>query len=409
MPRIRKPQNPDESNTAVTPVEETLSRTHATAAADFDGLASYDQLCREIASYVSVDETLQCVSHFEGLRVAARKANNRQLEIDAGEIRLRAERRVGELMALQRETVGLNTGGRPTKETPSTENAVSERPTLTQAGITNYTANRARKLAAIPPDKFDETMAEWRKQAERSGRVSVALPTPEDDLGIRRHEWLVTVAEHLVAERFVPAGYAVGPYNIGFGGKGGRTLGCAHRPRPEQADDAWELLIRPFGTSAEIIDTVAHELCHVVAPGVGHRKAFQRVALTIGISPTPYDFKPTTEFADWADNLVKHVVGECPGLSSLERLYPPPKPSGQRPPVVQSAATRLRQTLEWLASLQTKETHRDQVINHLLQETNPHEVLATLNRAEDLFDQIRDIIEPAIESEDLDEEEDDAA
>ena len=41
----------------------------------------------------------------------ARQAKNRQLEIDAAEIRLRAERRVGQLIVAQKETVGLAQGG----------------------------------------------------------------------------------------------------------------------------------------------------------------------------------------------------------------------------------------------------------------------------------------------------------
>jgi hypothetical protein len=47
------------------------------------------------------------------MRAYARQAKNKQLEADAAEVRFRAERRIGELMAAQRATVGLNGGGRP--------------------------------------------------------------------------------------------------------------------------------------------------------------------------------------------------------------------------------------------------------------------------------------------------------
>ena len=54
------------------------------------------------------------------MQAAARVAKNRQLEADAAEIRMRAERRTGEMMAAQRETVGLARGGTPYKTITST-------------------------------------------------------------------------------------------------------------------------------------------------------------------------------------------------------------------------------------------------------------------------------------------------
>ena len=42
------------------------------------------------------------------MRVYARQANNRELEVEATEIRIRAERWLGELIKAQKETVGLN-------------------------------------------------------------------------------------------------------------------------------------------------------------------------------------------------------------------------------------------------------------------------------------------------------------
>ena len=47
------------------------------------------------------------------LAAGERQAKNKQLEIDASEIRFRAKRRVGEMMEQQRETVGLATVGTP--------------------------------------------------------------------------------------------------------------------------------------------------------------------------------------------------------------------------------------------------------------------------------------------------------
>jgi hypothetical protein len=46
------------------------------------------------------------------LKAYAAQTKNKQLETDAAEIRIRAERRLGQLIAQQRETVGLAKGAR---------------------------------------------------------------------------------------------------------------------------------------------------------------------------------------------------------------------------------------------------------------------------------------------------------
>lgn len=137
-------------------------------------LVRYDAACRALAEAKSVDDVKDIRDRSEAMRAYAKQAKNKQLEVDAGEIRIRAERRLGEMIAAQRETVGLSEGGRPSK-TGSQQNPVSL-PTLAEAGIDKNLADRARKLAAIPEAEFTEIVSDWRDRVERENeRVSVNL------------------------------------------------------------------------------------------------------------------------------------------------------------------------------------------------------------------------------------------
>lgn len=82
----------------------------------------------------------------------------------AAEIRIRAERRLGELMAEQRDA-GLLSKGRAEKGIPhagSDETRVEKPITLAEIGVDKSLADRARRLAAIPAPSVDSsgTMAE---------------------------------------------------------------------------------------------------------------------------------------------------------------------------------------------------------------------------------------------------------
>ena len=71
---------------------------------------------------------------------------------DAVEIKVRAERRAGEMLK-QSE---LHKGGRP--KTPDTMSVVSEPIKLREAGISHKQSSRWQTLADIPEEQFEETI-----------------------------------------------------------------------------------------------------------------------------------------------------------------------------------------------------------------------------------------------------------
>ena len=113
-------------------------------------LSRYDVACRALAEAKAVDDIVEIVGQANAVHAYARQAKNRQMEIDAAEIRIRAERRLGELMAAQKATVGVAKGvlRRGVASTPREPTAP---PTLAEAGIDKNLAKRARSYAAVPP------------------------------------------------------------------------------------------------------------------------------------------------------------------------------------------------------------------------------------------------------------------
>jgi len=112
------------------------------------------------------------------MRCYARIAKDKQLEIDATEIRARATRRIGEMMAAQpkappgpKPEIGLN------------ENPIS----LAEAGIDKNLAHAARQLAEISQDDFEFSLAAWREHvSSEDERVTFgALMTAQKPNGAR--------------------------------------------------------------------------------------------------------------------------------------------------------------------------------------------------------------------------------
>lgn len=138
-------------------------------------LARYDAACRAIALAKSTNEAAKIRDEGEAMRVCARIAKNRALEIDGAEIRLRAERRIGELIKAQRATFGLAKAGRPTKKIGGFNPPISKPATLAEAGIDKDLAKRARKLSVLSLKAFERQIHEWRDRSAAADRVTLDL------------------------------------------------------------------------------------------------------------------------------------------------------------------------------------------------------------------------------------------
>lgn len=83
----------------------------------------------------------------------ARQAKDSELIQYATEIKVRAERRCGELLA----TTEKNTGGRPSDN--RSNDATSFAPTLADMGLTRDESSRYQQLAAMPAEHFETAAA----------------------------------------------------------------------------------------------------------------------------------------------------------------------------------------------------------------------------------------------------------
>lgn len=142
-------------------------------------LVKYEAARLALAECKSIDEAKDWADKAEAMRAYGRMAKDKTMEIDAAEIRLRAERRLGELILAQKESVGLNKGVRMAGKAGSSAvvtNDHREIPTLADAGISKDLSSRAQKYAAVPPAEFDAIVENWRDKVSEEGvRVSLQL------------------------------------------------------------------------------------------------------------------------------------------------------------------------------------------------------------------------------------------
>lgn len=125
----------------------------------------------------------------------------------ATEIRLRAERRMGELLREEPK----HPGGRPAK-TPSHLTEVSTTPpTLAERGVSEYEAKSYQRLAAVPEPEFEEAIEDGKADGSLSrSRVLKAVGAerpPGPDASWLEADRFVTAAKKLPAlvEPFVTA------------------------------------------------------------------------------------------------------------------------------------------------------------------------------------------------------------
>lgn len=137
------------------------------------GVMKYDIAAGALTEARTLDEVKAVTDKATAIKEYARRAKNRQLEIDAAEIRIRAERRYGEMLAEIKQTTGLNAGsrgqlrGRDASGGFATTPPEDRRPTLSDLGADKKLSARSQRLAEVPPKAFERALVTWRDHATR--------------------------------------------------------------------------------------------------------------------------------------------------------------------------------------------------------------------------------------------------
>jgi hypothetical protein len=126
-------------------------------------LVKYDAMCNAIEAAYAVDEVKDIRDKALALEIYARQALNVEAERQACEIRLRAERKAGQLLKAMEKLKG-----RPAKA--STETRLSE------LGISYDQSSKWQKLATIPTSEFEHAVSDPTTMPTTNGIIRATTP-----------------------------------------------------------------------------------------------------------------------------------------------------------------------------------------------------------------------------------------
>ena len=122
------------------------------------GLIRYDAMCSAIVACHSVDEAKEIRARAKALEAYARQALNTEAERKCGQIRLRAERKVGTLLReMTQNGTRARQGERKRKQTSDV--ARSEKKTVADLGLTYDQSSNWQQLADIPEQEFEDELS----------------------------------------------------------------------------------------------------------------------------------------------------------------------------------------------------------------------------------------------------------
>lgn len=127
-------------------------------------LIKYEAARIAINEACAVDEVLDIKNKHEAMRLYAKQTKNIEMANQCAEIRIRAERRLGQMLKQQKEDGLMNTGakGLPGNENSLVQSHDETTPKLSDIGISKSMSSRAQAIANVPDQEFEETITKFR-------------------------------------------------------------------------------------------------------------------------------------------------------------------------------------------------------------------------------------------------------
>ena len=119
--------------------------------------AAYTAAQHALAKAVKIEQASRVASVAGAMEVLAIKAKDQKLASDAAELKIRAARKIGVLIKIEKASGKQDKGGRPRKKNRGFKTPVSE--SLEKRGVDKNLAKRARKLEAMAEEKFENHVA----------------------------------------------------------------------------------------------------------------------------------------------------------------------------------------------------------------------------------------------------------
>jgi hypothetical protein len=137
------------------------------------GLVLYDKMRHAIEQCANVDEVKEVRSKATALALYKRQAGDREAEKKFAAIRIRAERRIGELLKEMGESGERDTGKGGDRKSRSVETTVKPK-TLSDLGVSKDQSRKFQQLAAIPREKFERAIDTGEQVPTTAGVISVS-------------------------------------------------------------------------------------------------------------------------------------------------------------------------------------------------------------------------------------------
>lgn len=147
-------------------------------------LVRYEAARAALAEAHAVDEVKDIRDKALAIAAYAKQANDTAMVEWATEIKVRAERRAGELLSVGQESGDVAGRGRPAADTKSV--------TLTDLGVTENQSRRWKKLAAVPAEQFEhaiEAAKEVAREVTTTGVLKIAEQVAAETNPQKAPEW----------------------------------------------------------------------------------------------------------------------------------------------------------------------------------------------------------------------------